>query len=65
MEDGNNEPEEEKFDIQAYHSTILKDFQDGLVKWLEKEEKEGEIEEVEDRELDALLLKVSTYHAGG
>jgi len=58
MEDGNNEVEEDNFDIQAYNSKIIKDYRDALENWLYKEEKVGEIEEFEDRELDALLLKV-------
>jgi hypothetical protein len=58
MEDGNNEADEDNFDIQAYHSRVIKEYEESLQRWLASNEKVGSIEDFEDRELDALLLKV-------
>ena len=49
--------EEEKGNIQGYYATVISEFKEGLSRWLEKETENETIEEFEDRELDALLLK--------
>ena len=61
MDDANNEQEEDRLDIQAHYSKIIADYKVGLEKWLKNEgPRIGEIEDFEDRELDALLLKVDS-----
>lgn len=58
MEDAEKEQEDERLDIQAIYSSTINEFKSGLRKWLEKEPVEQEDEDFEDRDLDALLLKV-------
>jgi tubulin-specific chaperone D len=61
MDEVEKEQDEERFDIQASYLTVIKEFRSGLLQWLAKESQSGEIEEFEDRSLDALLLKVSPF----
>lgn len=58
MDDDEKEKDEERTDIQAYHSRIIREFRDGLLCWLRNESALGEVDEFEDRDLDRLLLKV-------
>ena len=58
MDDDEKEKDEERTDIQAYHSRIILEFRDGLLCWLRKESASNEVDEFEDRDLDRLLLKV-------
>jgi hypothetical protein len=45
--------------LQASYSNIIKDYESGLAAWLAQEQPASSIDAFEDRELDALLLKVS------
>lgn len=58
MGDAEKEQEDERLDIQAIYSSTINEFRSGLRKWLENEPVEQEDEDFEDRDLDALLLKV-------
>jgi len=63
MEDAEKDQEDERLDIQAIYSTTINEFRRGLRQWLEKErDEEEENGDFEDRELDALLLKVSQHY---
>lgn len=59
MDDVEKEKEDDKMDIQASYSSIIRDFRANLLHWLEKENESGGYNDFEDRDLDALLLKVS------
>jgi hypothetical protein len=59
MEEADKEQDEDSMDIQGSYSDTIQDFRKGLLKWLEKEPQPGDFEDFEDRELDALLLRVS------
>jgi hypothetical protein len=53
------EQDEEMLHLQGSHSEVIKAFRSQLVEWLQKDgEDTRDEEELEDRELDALLLKV-------
>lgn len=59
MEEVEKEQDEDRMDIQGSYSSAISEFRNRLVNWLEKEPQVGEtLEDFEDRELDALLLKV-------
>lgn len=58
MEDAEKDQEDEKMDIQSSYSNKIADFRQGLLQWLEKEYQPPSTEDFEDRDLDALLLKV-------
>jgi hypothetical protein len=58
MEDAEREQEDERLDIQASYSPTINSFKGGLKDWLEKKQASEENEDFEDRDLDALLLKV-------
>ena len=58
MEDAERDQEDEKMDIQSSYSSKITDFRQGLLQWLEKEYQSSETEDFDDRDLDALLLKV-------
>jgi hypothetical protein len=52
------EQDDETMDIGASYGTVIKEFESGLHRWLEKETLAGDADDFDDRELDALLLKV-------
>lgn len=52
------EQDDDKMDIQASYSSLIKEFRKFLLQWLKKEPESNEIEDFEDQDLDALLLKV-------
>ena len=59
MDEVEKELDEDKTDIQGWHSSMISEFKNRLLEWLEKEPQvEETVEDFEDRELDALLLKV-------
>ena len=58
MENAERDQEDEKMDIQSSYSSKITDFRQGLLQWLEKEYQSSETEDFEDRDLDAVLLKV-------
>ena len=58
MEDADKEQEDERLDIQASYSSTINEFKSGLKQWLQKDPLEEGHEDFEDRDLDALLLKV-------
>jgi hypothetical protein len=58
MEDAEKEQEDERLDIQASYSSTINEFKSGLKQWLLKDPLEEGNEDFEDRDLDALLLKV-------
>jgi hypothetical protein len=58
MEDAERDQEDETMDIQSSYSSKITDFRQGLLQWLEKEYQSSETENFENRDLDALLLKV-------
>jgi hypothetical protein len=58
MEDAEKEQEDERLDIQASYSSTISEFKSGLKQWLQKDPLEEGNEDFEDRDLDALLLKV-------
>ena len=58
MENGDKGLEDDRMDIQGLYSTVITDFRTGLLRWLEQESDSGRVEDYEDREVDALLLKV-------
>jgi len=51
--------EAERMNIRASYSAIIDDYRTGLTKWLQMDPGASSIQDFEDRELDALLLKVS------
>jgi hypothetical protein len=58
MEDAEKEQEDERLDIQASYLSTINEFKSGLKQWLQKDPLEEGNEDFEDRDLDALLLKV-------
>ena len=58
MEDAEKDQEDEKMDIQSSYSSKITEFRQGLLQWLGKDCQAPETEDFEDRDLDALLLKV-------
>jgi len=58
MDDDGKVQHDERKNIQAYYSSIIQEFRAGLQNWLGKVPPSAEIDEFEDRDLDALLLKV-------
>jgi hypothetical protein len=54
------ENEEDGMNLQASYSSIIQDYKTGLETWLAKEQPVSSIDAFEDRELDTLLLKVSS-----
>lgn len=60
MENGDKEQQNDGIDIQGLYSTVITDFRTGLLRWLEQEPDSTRIEDHEDRQVDALLLKVLT-----
>ena len=61
MDEEEKDREEEKGNIQGYYATVISEFKEALSRWLEKETENETIEDFEDRELDALLLKVPRW----
>jgi hypothetical protein len=45
-------------DLQSSYSSIMRDYRINLIQWLEKQSEANEIEDFEDRDLDAILLQV-------
>jgi len=60
MENGDKEQDNDGVDIQGLYSTVITDFRTGLLRWLEQEPDFTRVEDHEDRQVDALLLKVLT-----
>lgn len=60
MENGDKEQDNDGIDIQGLYSTVITDFRTGLFRWLEQEPDSTRVEDHEDRQVDALLLKVLT-----
>ena len=58
MEDAEKEQEDERLDIQASYSYTINEFKSGLKQWLQEDPLEEGNGDFEDRDLDALLLKV-------
>lgn len=59
MEEVEKEQDDDRTDIQGWHSSMISEFKNRLLEWLEKEPQvEETVEDFEDRDLDALLLKV-------
>lgn len=59
MENGDKDQDEDSVDIHGLYSKVIADFRARLLRWLEQEPESSEIQDHEDREVDALLLKVS------
>jgi len=51
--------DDERMNIQVSYSAVIRDYAAGLAKWLQVDPVASPIEGFEDRELEALLLKVS------
>jgi hypothetical protein len=45
---------DDRMDIEASYSSVIADFRAGLLQWLGRDD----VDDFEDRQLDALLLKV-------
>jgi hypothetical protein len=58
MENGEKDQDEDTMDIQGLHSKVIADFRTGLLRWLEQEPETTRVEDHEDRQVNALLLKV-------
>ena len=52
--------EDRRMNLQASYSSLIQDYIRGLEAWLEKEPPASSVDVFEDRELDALLLKVAS-----
>jgi len=62
MDDPDKEQEENKLNRQGYWTKLIQEFQAQLLEWLSKEPPSTEeLDYLEDRELDALLLKVCPH----
>jgi len=62
MDDPDKEQGEKKPNIQGYWTKLIQEFKAQLLEWLSKEPPSTDFDPLEDRELDALLLKVSHRH---
>ena len=58
MGDVEKEKDDDRLDIPAILTSRISEFRDGLKMWLESENIEEEDGDFEDRDLEALLLKV-------
>ena len=58
MENGDRDQDGDGVDIQGLYSKVITDFRARLLRWLEQEPDPSDIQDHEDREVDALLLKV-------
>jgi len=62
MDDPDRGQEEKKPNIQGYWTKLIQEFKAQLLEWLSKDPPSTDFDPLEDRELDALLLKVSHCH---